>query len=96
MQDNAYESQCEVHSVSLKGSLEASSLCREIVMRNDFCIYMVIPRVLFSGHSTTDCNDVFACNIWVIPARCRTSTSFANYAIGVKTLTLRQVFILIH
>ena len=34
--------------------------------------------------------------IWVIPARCRTSTSFANYATAVKTLTLRQVFILTH
>ena len=64
MQDNTYESQCEVHSVSLNGSLEASSLCREIDMGNDFYIYMVIP--LFSGHSTTDCNDVFACNIWYV------------------------------
>ena len=42
------------------------------------------------------CTESVTYSIWVIPARCRTSTSFANYAIAVKTLTLRQVFILIH
>ena len=47
------------------------------------------------GMSQCNPHEPISC-IWVIPARCRTSTSFANYAIAVKTLTLRQVFIILH